>query len=317
MGLVQLGADEQANGVDQLRADLNAPIGGGGGPRRRGARGPGHDDARGAGRVLPRPGVSPGAGHRPGSAVQRRCGDRRPVRVQRVRGAVALPGPQHGRDARGLGGAADARGAVRPGRRRHGPDGRAAGLATRPAASSSRRRRPPRPRPSPPSCSRRAGANLGDPLDYGAYLMGWLTGTLAERDGVPGTGLAAAAAGLQPGLGPGLRVPVLGLHAPRVERAAGAAPRRPTWRGPTSGGARRRSRRSSRSSPGGPRRSWRRRSGTCTGTTSRSTSRSATRPRTTRTTGRATTRSSSSRTTTCAAPGSGRRPTAGTAPTSR
>ncbi len=46
----------------------------------------------------------------------------------------------------------------------------------------------------------------------GRTSSGWLTGIWQSATAYSARGLAAAAAGLQPGLGPGLRVPVLGLH---------------------------------------------------------------------------------------------------------
>ena len=116
-GLVQLGADEQANGVDQLRADLNAPIGVAAAMKSR-SPGPGPDADGADGRVRPRPGLSPGTGHGPGSAVERQGGDRRPpctASSSRL-GATRTHNMAGMRDR--LGGAADARGAVRPERRR-------------------------------------------------------------------------------------------------------------------------------------------------------------------------------------------------------
>ena len=87
------------------------------------------------------------------------------------------------------------------------------------------------------------GANLGDPLDYGAYLIGQLTGSWQTPTGVlrhddwqhplPDFNLDSDR---------GYAYQCWDYTAARVERAAGA-PHLPdsTWRGRTSGGARPRS----------------------------------------------------------------------------
>ena len=66
------------------------------------------------------------------------------------------------------------------------------------------------------------GENLGDPIDYGAYLMGQLTGTQSDpADPLTYVGHddAASAAGLQPRFRPRLRVPLLGLRPAPAEQA--------------------------------------------------------------------------------------------------
>ena len=84
------------------------------------------------------------------------------------------------------------------------------------------------------------GQHLGDPIDYGAYLIGQLTGSWKSPTGyVPND--HSPVARLQPRLRSRLRVPVLGLHAPRAEPARHARPPARHDRGPTSGAARRRS----------------------------------------------------------------------------
>ena len=56
-------------------------------------------------------------------------------------------------------------------------DGRDGRQRRRPAAVRGGDDARRRPRRSPPSCCRLPGANLGDPIDYGAYLIGQLTGS--------------------------------------------------------------------------------------------------------------------------------------------
>ena len=168
----------------QLRADLDAPTGFAAMMRHGASRRASTPSRRRATRRLqPGPGLSAGHAHRPRPAVVRQGGDRldTPCRASswRLGGIRRTTWP-------GCGTAGRRRG------RMSGPTSRARRrvLMDRPAGSDAARRRfearttPAETEAVSAELLPTPGQHLGDPIDYGAYLMGQLTGHWTTPNGV-------------------------------------------------------------------------------------------------------------------------------------
>jgi hypothetical protein len=175
-GLVQLGADEQANGVDQLRADLNAPMG----------VAADLDIAEPEGLDMMTRGAPSGFGLDP-AYPRAMVTDRDPpynggaaIDAASVYSEFVAPWryPDHNMAGMRVGWEAPG---THVGPYMQGDDVRVlmAGMAGSDAARRlyEQATTPAETEAVSASLLATAGSNLGDPLDYGAYLMGWLTGS--------------------------------------------------------------------------------------------------------------------------------------------